>query len=51
MLTEEEGEEKFEDADEDNDGLVSWQEHVNDAYGNDNEEIPANEETNKVHIA
>ena len=49
MLTEEEAEEKFEDADEDSDGLVSWSEHLADAYGgSDHDEIIQNEDTNKV---
>jgi Ca2+-binding EF-hand superfamily protein len=38
MLSEEEANERLEDADEDNNGLVTWQEYLSDAYGMDNEE-------------
>lgn len=38
MLTEEEAAERFEDADENVDGRVSWDEYKNDAYGSDDEE-------------
>lgn len=33
MLSEEEAKERMEDADENNDGKVTWDEYVSDAYG------------------
>lgn len=38
MLSEEEAKEKLEDADEDNDGRVSWNEYLTDTYGVDSDE-------------
>uniref|UniRef100_A0A0K8SDE8 Reticulocalbin-3 n=1 Tax=Lygus hesperus TaxID=30085 RepID=A0A0K8SDE8_LYGHE len=38
MLTAEESTERFEDADENEDGKVSWEEYKNDAYGTEEEE-------------
>ncbi|BES88630.1 EFh [Nesidiocoris tenuis] len=37
LLTAEESAERFEDADENEDGKVSWEEYKNDAYGSDEE--------------
>jgi Ca2+-binding EF-hand superfamily protein len=33
MLSEEEAGEKFEDVDEDKDGKITWEEHLQDTYG------------------
>ncbi|XP_063242709.1 reticulocalbin-2 [Bacillus rossius redtenbacheri] len=33
MLSEEESEDRFEDADENEDGVVTWQEYISDSYG------------------
>lgn len=38
MLSEEEATEKLEDADEDNDGRVSWNEYLTDTYGVDSDD-------------
>lgn len=38
MLSEEEAKERLEDADENNDGSISWEEYVADAYGMDDSE-------------
>lgn len=35
MLSEEEAKDRFEDADEDNDGRITWNEYLADAYGMD----------------
>lgn len=35
MLTEEESADRFDDADEDNDGRVTWNEYKEDTYGSD----------------
>lgn len=35
MLSEEEAKERLEDADENNDGSITWEEYVSDAYGMD----------------
>lgn len=37
MLTEEESADRFDDADEDNDGKVTWEEYKEDTYGSDEE--------------
>lgn len=44
MLTEEESAERFEDADENEDGVVSWEEYKNDAYGTEDGETLSVEE-------
>lgn len=41
MLSEEEGKERFEDADENGDGVVTWAEYLSDSYGIDSDEDPA----------
>lgn len=41
MLSEEEAKERFEDADENDDGVVTWSEYLSDSYGIDSEEDPA----------
>lgn len=40
MLSEEEAKERFEDADENGDGVVTWSEYLSDSYGIDSEEDP-----------
>lgn len=35
MLSEEEAKDRLEDADEDNDGMITWNEYLSDAYGMD----------------
>lgn len=49
MLSEEEAEEKFEDVDEDKNGKVTWDEHLQDTYGgSDVEELKMHEPNVKV---
>jgi hypothetical protein len=43
MLSEEESQDRFEDADENEDGVVTWPEYIADSYG-----INGNEEDNDV---
>lgn len=38
MLSEEEANERLEDADEDDNGIVTWKEYLSDTYGIDSEE-------------
>lgn len=38
MLSEEESQDRFEDADENEDGLISWAEYLADSYGGDDED-------------
>lgn len=33
MLSEEEARERMDDADENDDGIITWEEYINDAYG------------------
>ena len=47
MLSEEEANERLEDADEDNNGIVTWQEYLSDAYGIDDEENLSIEDENE----
>lgn len=46
MLTEEESADRFEDADENDDGKVTWEEYKSDAFGSDEEDIHSHEESN-----
>uniref|UniRef100_A0A224XT31 Reticulocalbin-3 n=1 Tax=Panstrongylus lignarius TaxID=156445 RepID=A0A224XT31_9HEMI len=48
LLTEEESADRFEDADENDDGKVTWEEYKADAYGSDEEDIHSTEETNLI---
>lgn len=50
MLSEEEARERLEDADENNDGIVSWNEYLEDTYAVDgSEEISAeSQQVNKM---
>jgi len=45
MLSEEESQDRFEDADENEDGVVTWSEYIADSYG-----INGNDEDNDVSI-
>lgn len=38
MLSEEEATDRLEDADEDNNGIVTWKEYLSDTYGIESEE-------------
>lgn len=38
MLSEEEANDRLEDADENDDGIITWQEYLSDAYGIDKSE-------------
>lgn len=52
MLSEEEASEKLEDADEDNDGRISWSEYLSDTYGvdsDDDESLQFHEEN--LHVS
>lgn len=49
MLSEEEANERLEDVDEDNDGVVTWTEYLSDAYGvEDENQISISEENEHV---
>lgn len=48
MLSEEEARERLEDADEDNDGKVTWEEYVADAYGMGDSDESLSAETSQV---
>ncbi|KAK9510594.1 hypothetical protein O3M35_005340 [Rhynocoris fuscipes] len=48
MLTEEESADRFEDADENDDGKVTWEEYKLDAYGANDEDIHSSEENNLI---
>jgi hypothetical protein len=49
MLSEEEAGEKFEDVDEDKDGKITWEEHLQDTFGaSDLEELKRHEPNVKV---
>lgn len=49
MLSEEEAGEKFEDVDENKDGKITWDEHLQDTYGgSDVEELKRHEPNVKV---
>jgi hypothetical protein len=54
MLSEEESAERFEDADENQDGKITWEEYKNDAYNgmDDDEEnaLPTSEEETVSYI-
>jgi hypothetical protein len=43
MLSEEESQDRFEDADENEDGVVTWSEYIADSYG-----ISGSEEDNDI---
>lgn len=42
MLSEEEANDRLEDADEDNNGIVTWKEYLSDTYGIGSEENSLN---------
>lgn len=50
MLSEEEAKERMEDADENNDGMITWEEYISDAYGIDglSQELSDEEENAQV---
>lgn len=49
MLSEEEAGEKFEDVDEDKDGKITWEEHLQDTFGaSDLDELKRHEPNVKV---
>jgi hypothetical protein len=50
MLSDEEADEKFSDVDVNKDGKVTWEEHLEDAYGNEDvEELKRHEPNVKVY--
>lgn len=50
MLSEEEANERLEDADENGDGIVTWSEYLSDAYGvEDENQISISEENEHVY--
>lgn len=44
MLSEEEAKDRLEDADEDNNGIVTWKEYLSDTYG-------INSDENNLHLS
>lgn len=50
MLSEEEAAERFEDADENNDHLVTWKEYLSDTYGVDSSEFSIDIGEDNEHV-
>lgn len=50
MLSEEEANDRLEDADEDNNGIVTWNEYLSDTYGIESNENSLNIAEDNEHV-
>lgn len=51
MLSEEEAKERLEDADEDNNGIITWREYLSDTYGIDSDENSLDVAEDNEHVS